>query len=69
MGKKTIAKKYSCLKCGSPFDAYPPDDSHDTATRDPNKYEDQIKVDYRCKDCGYVNTIYWADVPPSVAIL
>ncbi len=59
--KNDLPKKYSCVYCGTPFDAYPPDDKHDFATRNEKDYEDHIKVDYKCKanDCGKINTIYW----------
>jgi DNA-directed RNA polymerase subunit RPC12/RpoP len=59
MVKKEVAKMYSCLKCGAPFVAYPPDDRHDTASRIEKEFEDPIRVDYKCKDCPYINTIYW----------
>ncbi len=31
--KKEVVKRFSCLNCGAPFDAYPPDDRHDTVAR------------------------------------
>ena len=66
VGKKV--KKFSCLKCGTPFDAYPPDDRHDIATRNEKDYEDHIKVDYRCKECSTINTIYWGYSPPALGV-
>jgi rubredoxin len=64
MPKKSSAERqrtYSCTKCGSVFEAYPPDDRHIIATRSEKDYEDNLKVDYKCreKDCGAINTIYW----------
>jgi rubredoxin len=53
------AKRFSCLECGKPFDAFPPDDMHNVASRNQNSYEDNIKVDYTCENCAHVNTIYW----------
>lgn len=64
MGKKEKARKFSCLHCGTPFEAYPPDDRHTRATRNKKDYEDHIKVDYKCKDCGKFNTIYWGRIKP-----
>jgi DNA-directed RNA polymerase subunit RPC12/RpoP len=64
-----MVKKYSCIECGSPFDAYPPDDRHDRATRNEGDYKDHIKVNYRCKDCGHTNVIFWGHQAPHVAVL
>ena len=61
--RKEEVKKYSCLKCGTPFDAYPPDDHHTFASRDPNQYKDNIKVTYICKECKNENVIYWCYIP------
>jgi DNA-directed RNA polymerase subunit RPC12/RpoP len=68
MVKKEVAKTYSCLKCGAPFEAYPPDDRHTIATRNEKDFEDHIKVDYRCKECDNTNTIYWGHSKPYVAV-
>jgi rubredoxin len=69
MSKKVIAKTYSCLKCGASFMAYPPDDRHTIATRNEKDFEDHIKVDYRCKECANINTIYWGYSKPTVSVL
>jgi len=55
------AKKFSCVKCGSPFEIYPPDDLHKTASRDEKACEirGSIKMDYVCTNCGATNTLYW----------
>lgn len=66
---KEKVKKFSCLNCGNPFDAYPPDDSHDTASRNEGEYEDKIKVNYICKECKNVNTIYWGHPKIGFAII
>jgi len=68
MVKKEVVKRFSCLKCGTPFEAYPPDDRHDRATRNEKDYEDHIRVDYKCKDCANINTIYWGYSPPAFAV-
>jgi len=60
-------KTFSCIKCGHPFDAYPPDDIHTVATRREGDYRDHIKIDYKCKNCGEVNTIYWGHPQPSIS--
>jgi rubredoxin len=59
LSKKEKVKRFSCVKCGSPFDAHPPDDLHNTASLKEADVEDPIKVEYRCKDCGNINVIYW----------
>lgn len=65
MGKRvrTSEKKFSCIKCGSPFDVYPPDDRHDFAARKESDVIDPIKIDYKCENCGNINTIYWGHIP------
>jgi len=52
-------RKYACIKCGNPFEAYPPDDRHDIATRSEKDYKDSIKVEYQCPKCQEKNAIYW----------
>lgn len=67
---KTSIKKYSCIHCGSPFDAYPPDDIHVIATRDEIKSKDVIKVDHKCVNCNELNTIYWKKRPrPRISVI
>jgi len=65
---KEKVKKFSCLNCGTPFEAYPPDDLHDKATRKKGFYKDNIKVNYICKKCKNVNTLYWGHPYPPVAV-
>ncbi len=64
MAKQEV-KKYSCLHCGNPFDAYPPDSRHTWASRDSNHYEHSIKVTYICEKCKNENIIYWGYSPPT----
>jgi len=52
-------KTFSCTNCGTPFDAYPPDDVRTVATRSQDDYKDNIRIDYRCEKCKSVNQIYW----------
>ena len=59
MVKDDRAKGFSCLKCGTPYMAYPPDDFHYDASIKEKDVEDPIKVDYKCKECGNMNTLYW----------
>jgi len=68
MSEKKVAKTYSCLKCGAPFVAHPPDDRHDKATRNEKEFEDHIRIDYRCKECDNTNTIYWGNPPIAFAV-
>ena len=68
MSRKQKVKIYSCIHCGSQFEAYPPDDRHNIATRNESDYEDHIKVNYRCKDCGKDNIMFWG-YPKPIALL
>jgi predicted RNA-binding Zn-ribbon protein involved in translation (DUF1610 family) len=64
MSDKLKYKKFSCTKCGTPYEAYPPDDKHRFATmvgKEANK--DHIIVKYTCKNCGNSNIIYWTHSP------
>ena len=51
------AKKFSCLVCGEPFEASPPDDVHTIGKREP-QMEDSIMVKYHCVN-RHENKIYW----------
>jgi len=53
---KKRAKIFSCLECGEPFEAFPPDDEHLIGSRDPSP--DAIVIKYTCVS-GHSNTIYW----------
>jgi DNA-directed RNA polymerase subunit RPC12/RpoP len=58
-------KMFSCAKCGAPFEAFPPDDLHSIATRlEKEATKDNVIAEYKCRDCGKVNTIYWVHTPP-----
>jgi len=59
MTDKEKVRRYSCLKCGAPFDAYPPDDLHDLASVYKPGSESHVKVNYKCNACGEINVIYW----------
>lgn len=59
MPKKEEGKRFSCLKCGSSYLAYPPDDFHAYASVKADDIDDPIKMTYRCKDCNNDNVIYW----------
>ena len=51
-------KTFSCLKCGRPFPAYPPDDLHPTASLNKEDLENTVEMKYKC-DCGNEITLYW----------
>ncbi len=55
-------KKFSCLKCGTTFTAYPPDDFHQSAALKHYELEEPIKIEYKCEKCGNVNVLYWGCV-------
>lgn len=60
MAKETV-KRLSCLHCGSPFEAYPPDDFHLFASLKAEEVSNPVKMIYRCqaKGCGNENILYW----------
>jgi len=53
------SNKYSCRKCGHPFDAYPPDGEHKYPKLEPCSKGDSVPQDYKCKECGNTNTLHW----------
>jgi len=59
MVKNERGKTFSCLKCGASFMGYPPDDYHQIASLKKTEVLDPIKVEYRCKECGKINVLYW----------
>jgi len=59
MPKKEEVKQFSCLHCGVPYTAIPPDDFHPYASVKADDVDDPLKMTYRCKACGKDNTIYW----------
>jgi len=59
MGKDDRGKRFSCVKCGSSFIAYPPDDFHVYASIKESEIDEPVKMEYRCKDCGNINILYW----------
>ena len=68
MSKKSKNKIFSCIKCGNPYEAYPPDDKHRIATMlSEEAKKDHIIVKYICKNCGNINILYWAHDQPDAA--
>lgn len=61
MVKDTRGKSFSCLKCGTLFIGYPPDDFHRIASLKPSEVDDPIRMEYKCKEegCGNTNVLYW----------
>lgn len=63
MAKK---KTFSCQNCGESYDAYPPDDIHDSASIEEQYAKEHatgsvISIPYTCINlpCDNVNTLYW----------
>jgi len=50
------AKSFSCLTCGEPFEAFPPDDQHSIGSIDPSPTA--ISITYTCVN-HHKNTIFW----------
>ncbi len=59
MVKGKEPKKFACLECGTPYDAHPPDDGHNTALLEPCKSGDSVEVKYMCTRCSHKNIIHW----------
>ena len=59
------SKKYACVNCGHPYEAYPPDDTHsqsETYECTTCKYSDKKfwrDVIYECENCNFRNVLYW----------
>jgi len=54
-------RTFSCPECGNPYDAYPPDDRHTTASLEkPEEAEGSvIPITHDCLVCKTPITIYW----------
>jgi len=54
-------RTFSCPECGNPYDAYPPDDIHDTASLDdPGDNATSVKkIVHDCLECKHPIEIYW----------
>jgi hypothetical protein len=52
-------RMFGCLKCGSPFFAYPPDDMHKLASRNNSSFSETVQVKYVCAKCKEINGLYW----------
>jgi hypothetical protein len=51
--------KFGCVKCGSPFEVYPPDSDHALLLMEPCKEGDSIPLTVTCEKCKTVNTRHW----------
>jgi hypothetical protein len=68
MAKKETGRKFSCIHCGEPYEAYPPDGFHLLASLKQEDVNDPIKMTFICraKGCGKENIIYWGKIRPIV---
>lgn len=55
------AKRFSCVYCGTPFEVYPPDDNHPTASLEKPKEAAGtiVEMTYDCQNCMRPTTLYW----------
>lgn len=55
------AKKFGCVHCGTPFEVYPPDDNHPTASLEKPKEAAGtiVEMTYDCRNCMHPTTLYW----------
>ena len=52
-------RKFSCINCGHPYDAYPPNDVFHIAQNKQCNENDCIEIKYECDNCNNKNTIFW----------
>jgi len=54
-------RSFSCPECGNPYEAYPPDDLHTTASLEEPKDASGsvIKIVHDCLNCKHPITVYW----------
>lgn len=56
---KNEAKQFSCLKCGEPFEVYPPDSQYTDAKLDPCTEGCDKVMNKICQSCKNEIKIYW----------
>ena len=63
-------KTFGCLKCGHPFEAFPPDDFHREASLNKENIDDPIEMKYKCRytSCGHETTLFWGQRKISVGV-
>ena len=52
-------RNFSCVNCGTPYEAYPPNDENNIAKQTPCDRGDSIEIKYECDNCNHINSIYW----------
>lgn len=52
-------RNFSCVNCGNPYEAYPPNDENNIATQTPCNRNDSIEIKYECDNCNHINAIHW----------
>jgi len=70
IGEVSKRRIFSCPKCGNPYEAYPPDDLHETvALQEPSKKdaESVIKIVHDCLTCKHPIILYWYTQKPAFA--
>jgi len=53
------ARKFACVNCGYPYDAYPPNDRYHIALPIQCEDSDCIEIKYECENCRKMNPIFW----------
>ncbi|MGD0424098.1 MAG: hypothetical protein ABSA92_11660 [Candidatus Bathyarchaeia archaeon] len=59
MSKKQEGKKFGCIKCGHPFEIYPPDSYYVLLTIEPCSQGDSKEIKLTCEKCHAENVRYW----------
>jgi hypothetical protein len=52
-------RTYGCAKCGAPFTVYPPDDVHNTSSRESSSFLEKFETVHPCTKCNEVTRLYW----------
>ena len=72
MGDNFNQRIFSCVECGEPYTAFPPDDLHKVASiKEPSEKDawDTIKIIHDCVKCLKPMTVYWYKPKASFAIV
>jgi hypothetical protein len=57
--KTSQPRTYGCAKCATPFTAYPPDDVHNTSSRDSSSFLESVETLHLCSKCNEATRLYW----------
>ncbi|MFQ5969562.1 MAG: helix-turn-helix domain-containing protein [Nitrososphaerales archaeon] len=59
MSQEKELRTYACVNCGTPYNAFAPDDQHTIAKDKICDKGDSRTVPYECSNCYYSNELHW----------